>query len=423
LNPISIQVNGRRLSGLAEPRTHLGDFLRDELRLTGTHLGCEHGVCGACTVLLDGQPARSCITFAVACEGREVTTIEGYDDDHVMRLLRQAFTRHHALQCGFCTAGMLATGRDIVLRLPEAEEGRVRLELSGNLCRCTGYQGIVDAILDVLQQQRDNPDEQVRQLRQALRTPRRIMLSRVSMAAQGPMLGAPAPELPQSSGVPVSMEALRTPHQMVGHDTAAESARPTHDAELRAKAKAKGNTIEASFEVPHPIDQVWQFMGDLPAVASCLPGATIESQEGDKVKGRIAIKFGPMSASFAGAARLERDDATRCAVLRGAGQDSLSKSRAQGDIAYRLESLAAGSTRVHVDLAYALQGPLAQFSRSGLVKDFVRRMVADFGGQVTLRLGGQAAPPAGAPQSIAVAGMVWSVLWNQVRSWFGRPRR
>jgi aerobic carbon-monoxide dehydrogenase small subunit len=425
LNPISIQVNGRRVSAQAEPRTHLGDFLRDELRLTGTHLGCEHGVCGACTVLVDGQPTRSCITFAVACEGREVTTIEGYDEDRVMQLMRQAFTKHHALQCGFCTPGMLATARDIVLRLPDADEHRVRLELSGNLCRCTGYQGIVNAVLDVLQQQRDAPDEQVRALRQAQRTPRTITVTRVAMPAQGPMLGVAGPQSPQSSGVPVAMEVLRTPHQMVGQKTAAESTAPTPtpaaDADLRAKAKAKGNTIEASFDVPYPIAQVWEFMGDLPAVASCLPGATIESQEGDKVKGRIAIKFGPMAAAFAGAARLERDDAARRAVLRGAGQDSLSQSRAQGDIAYRLESLAAASTRVHVDMAYALQGPLAQFSRSGLVKDFVRRMVADFGQQVSLRLGGHTEPVGAAPRSIPMAGMLWSVLWNRVRSWFGRP--
>jgi carbon-monoxide dehydrogenase small subunit len=418
-----MQVNGRNVSALAEPRTHLGDFLRDELRLTGTHLGCEHGVCGACTVLLDGQPARSCITFAVACEGREVTTIEGYDDDRVMQLLRQAFTRHHALQCGFCTPGMLATARDIVLRLPDAGEGRVRLELSGNLCRCTGYQGIVNAILDVLQQQREQPDEQVQQRRHALGTPRRIMLSRVAMPAQGPMLGASAPQLPQSSGIPVSMEALRTPNQMVGQARAAESEPPARDADFRAKADAKGNTIESSFDVPYPIDQVWHFMGDLEAVASCLPGASIDSQEGDKVKGRIAIKFGPISAAFVGSARLERDDAARRAVLRGAGQDSLSQSRAQGDIAYRLESLAAGGTRVHVDMAYALKGPLAQFSRSGLVKDFVRRMVADFGSQVTLRLGGHAAPAAGAPRSMATAGMVWSLLRDRVRNWLGRSRK
>jgi carbon-monoxide dehydrogenase small subunit len=428
LNPISIQVNGRHVSAEAEPRTHLGDFLRDELRLTGTHLGCEHGVCGACTVLLDGQPARSCITFAVACEGREVTTIEGYDDDRLMQLLRQAFTRHHALQCGFCTPGMLATARDIVLRLPDADEPRVRLELSGNLCRCTGYQGIVNAVLDVLQQQRDQPDAQVQALRQALRSPRTITLQPVAMPAQGPLAGAPAPRHAQSSGVPVAMDAIRTPHQMAGQPAAAAPATAaaapaagTTDPELRAKAKAKGNTIEASFDVPHPLDEVWRFMGDLPAVASCLPGTTIESQEGDKVKGRIAIKFGPMSAAFAGAARLERDDAAKRAVLRGAGQDTLSQSRAQGDIAYRLEDLAAGGTRVHVDMAYALQGPLAQFSRSGLVKDFVRRMVADFGRQVGARLGGAAAPTGDAPAPISVAGMFWSVLWNRVRGWFGRP--
>jgi carbon-monoxide dehydrogenase small subunit len=417
-----MQVNGRNVSGQAEPRTHLGDFLRDELRLTGTHLGCEHGVCGACTVLLDGQPARSCITFAVACEGREVTTIEGYDDDRVMQSLRQAFTRHHALQCGFCTPGMLATARDIVLRLPDAGEGRVRLELSGNLCRCTGYQGIVDAILDVLQQQREQPDEQVQHRRQALSTPRRIMLSRVAMPAQGPMLGATTPQLPQSSGIPVSMEALRTPNQMAGQARAAESEPPAKEADLRARADAKANTIESSFDVPYPIDQVWHFMGDLQAVASCLPGASIESQEGEKVKGRIAIRFGPIAAAFVGAARLERDDAARRAVLRGAGQDSLSQSRAQGDVAYRLESLAAGGTRVHVDMVYALKGPLAQFSRSGLVKDFVRRMVADFGSEVTLRLGGQAAPAAGEPRSMATGRMVWSMLRDRVRSWFGGSR-
>lgn len=402
MDPISIQVNGRGYSRHAEPRMHLGDFLRDELRLTGTHLGCEHGVCGACTVLVNGQPTRSCITFAVACEGQEITTIEGYDDDAVMQRLRPAFTRHHALQCGFCTPGMLTTARDIVLRLPHADEARVRLELSGNLCRCTGYQGIVDAILDVLQQQRDTPDAQVENLRQTLSLPRTIALGPVTTPsrAQPP---ARSPAKPPTAD-PV---------------TAAEMAEV--DPVAMAKAKAKGNAIEVHFDVPYPADQVWEFMGDLPAVASCLPGATIDSHEGERVKGTIAIKFGPMSAAFAGAARLERDDAARCAVLRGAGQDSLSKSRTQGDITYRLEALTAGNTRVHVDMIYALQGPLAQFSRSGLVKDFVRRMVADFGKQITRRLGGQTVASNEPQPTVSVAGMMWSVLWNRIRSWFGKP--
>jgi aerobic carbon-monoxide dehydrogenase small subunit len=412
LDPISIQVNGRSFSRRTEPRVHLGDFLRDELHLTGTHLGCEHGVCGACTVLVDGQPTRSCITFAVACEGREVTTIEGYENDAVMQRLRQAFTRHHALQCGFCTPGMLTTARDIVLRLPEADEACVRLELSGNLCRCTGYQGIVDAILDVLQQQRISPDAQFEQLRQRLSAPRSVTMKRVAAPAQaGPASPSPASTSTSSTVKPAASEP----------SAAADMAEV--DPVAMAKAKAKGNAIEVHFDVPYPLDRVWEFMGDLPAVASCLPGATIDSHEGERVKGAIAIKFGPMSAAFAGAARLERDDAAKRAVLRGAGQDSLSKSRTQGDISYRLEALSTDNTRVHVDMIYALQGPLAQFSRSGLVKDFVRRMVADFGKQITRTLGGQAVS-AGEPQpTVSMAAMMWSVLWNRIRGWLGRPPR
>ena len=116
--PIALTVNGRALRALVEPRTHLADFLREHCRLTGTHLGCEHGVCGACTVLIAGAPARSCLTYAVACEGLSIETIEGFDDDPIMADLREAFSREHGLQCGFCTPGMLISARDIVRRLP-----------------------------------------------------------------------------------------------------------------------------------------------------------------------------------------------------------------------------------------------------------------------------------------------------------------
>jgi carbon-monoxide dehydrogenase small subunit len=122
--------------------------------ITGTHLGCEHGVCGACTVTIDGAPARSCIMLAVACDGATIRTVERFDDDPVMTRLRAAFTAEHALQCGFCTPGMLATARDVVTRLPDADEARIRRELSGNLCRCTGYVGIVKAIARVLRERR-----------------------------------------------------------------------------------------------------------------------------------------------------------------------------------------------------------------------------------------------------------------------------
>ena len=147
---VSLTVNGRPVTAEVEPRTSLADHLRESEGLTGTNLGCEHGVCGACTIEIDGVPARSCITLAVACEGSSVRTIEGFGDDPVMEQLRAAFTAEHALQCGYCTPGMLVTARDIVTRLPEADEARIRLELSGNICRCTGYVGIVNAIRTVL---------------------------------------------------------------------------------------------------------------------------------------------------------------------------------------------------------------------------------------------------------------------------------
>jgi len=154
MKPIALTVNGKSVEASVQPRTHLADFLREHLRLTGTNLGCEHGVCGACTLMIDGAPARSCITFAVACEGADVRTIEGLDEDPLMDALREAFSAEHALQCGYCTPGMLMSARDIVTRLPAADEARVREELAGNLCRCTGYVGIVRAILSVLEQYR-----------------------------------------------------------------------------------------------------------------------------------------------------------------------------------------------------------------------------------------------------------------------------
>ena len=426
MSAVTLYVNGSRLSAQVEPRTHLGDFLRDTVRLTGTHLGCEHGVCGACTVLMDGQPVRSCITFAVACEGRSITTVEGYDGDAVMGRLRAAFTRHHALQCGFCTPGMLATARDIVLRLPEADEPRIRLELSGNLCRCTGYMGIVAAIRDVLDQLQREPDPAITALREATRAGRpTVPAMPAAPAADGsarPMPVFPIAAVPGTAVAAARTGAPATTPRTASAPAAAKPPAPdTGDAPMAPVRK--GTQIDAAFELPFPADAVWAFMGDLPAVAGCLPGATIESQDGDKLKGRIAIKFGPMSAAFAGAARLERDDAQRRAVLRGAGQDSLSQSRAQGDIAYRIEALSPQQTRVHVDMLYSLQGPLAQFSRSGLVKDFVRRMVADFGQQVALRLGGAPADSVAASATpISPVAIVWSLLLERLRGLFGRRR-
>ena len=148
MTAIGLTVNARAVKASVEPRTHLADLLRDNLNLAGTHLGCEHGVCGACTVLVDGEPARACLMLAVACDERTVRTIEGFASDPVMEALRRSFHQCHGLQCGFCTPAMLITARDLIRRGRAGSEREIRDGLAGNICRCTGYTNIVAAIAD-----------------------------------------------------------------------------------------------------------------------------------------------------------------------------------------------------------------------------------------------------------------------------------
>jgi len=146
---ISLTVNGQHYEQEVESRLTLADLLRQELRLTGTHVGCEHGVCGACTVLIDGRTARSCLTFAVQADGCDITTVEGLTPaEGGLNVLQQAFQEQHGLQCGFCTPGMLMTLTELLRDNPDPTESEVRDVLTGNLCRCTGYAGIVNAALD-----------------------------------------------------------------------------------------------------------------------------------------------------------------------------------------------------------------------------------------------------------------------------------
>ena len=146
----TLTVNGTVVTRRIPARQHLIDFLREELGLTGSHLGCEHGVCGACTVRVDGAIVRGCLMLAVQADGRRVDTIEGLSDSGELAELQEAFHRRNALQCGFCTPGMLVAAQDLVVSQPDASRERIREHLSGNYCRCTGYQAIVDAIEDVL---------------------------------------------------------------------------------------------------------------------------------------------------------------------------------------------------------------------------------------------------------------------------------
>ena len=151
IRTIRVTVNGEAREGTIESRVTLADFLRQELRLTGTHLGCEHGVCGACTVLVDGEAVRSCLILAVQAEGSKVVTVEGLSEDADLTPLQKSFRKHHALQCGFCTPGFITTAHALLTEEPDCDADRVREVLSGNICRCTGYIGIVDAVLDARQ--------------------------------------------------------------------------------------------------------------------------------------------------------------------------------------------------------------------------------------------------------------------------------
>ncbi len=376
MNPIRIEVNGEAVQAQVEPRTHLGDFLREHLRLTGTHLACEHGVCGACTVLIDGQPARSCITYAVQCDGSQVRTVEGFEDDALMNELRTAFSREHALQCGFCTPGMLIAARDLVLRAPGADERRIREEMSGNLCRCTGYLGIVRAIASVI----------------------------ASRGAQADARPSKAPE--RAAFVSFS-------------PAAAEATAEAGVSAVTAAPVRGGTRIEHEISVSHPVQKVWAAFADMPAVAACLPGAEIGEHSASSVKGRIHVKFGPMRASFAGGAALERDDAALRGVIRGAGQDSLSSSRARGDITYQLLDAGGGRTRILLGIDYSLQGPLAQFSRGGLVKEFVGRMAADFGANLDRHLAAGGKPAAQPAARLDAGNVLWRWLWGRVKALFG----
>ncbi len=151
---VELTVNGRKLKKTTEARRTLADFLREDLNLTGTHLGCEHGACGACTVLMDGAPVRSCLTLAAQAHGAAIVTVEGLADGDTLHPLQAAFKRHHALQCGFCTPGFLTAAAALLEENPDPSEAQVRDWLSGNICRCTGYQFIVDAVLSAAAEMR-----------------------------------------------------------------------------------------------------------------------------------------------------------------------------------------------------------------------------------------------------------------------------
>ncbi len=377
LKTIELVVNGARVRASVEPRTSLADCLRESLHLTGTHVACEQGVCGACTVVVDGKPVRSCITWAVSCDKADVRTIEGFDADPTMQRLREAFSREHALQCGFCTPGMLVTARDIVLRLPGCDESRVRHELGGNLCRCTGYTGIVRAV-------------------SAVASP--------SGAVEPAGNLAPPP---------------LTRFEPAG-DAGGSRARVTAGL---ADAVEPGALISEAIVVRGCDPQrLWALLGDVGAAASCLPGARVDRYDGRTIAGAVRVAFGPVKAEFAGDGTVTRDEGARRATIRGGAADARSRTSAKATITYRVEAEPgqADAARLVIGMDYDVQGPLAQFSRSDLVRSLVAQLVRDFGRNLEALAAGKSAPPSTGFSAFA---LVWRWLAGRLRTLIGVGER
>lgn len=419
---IRLTVNGAAVSAYVEPRLQLADFLREHLSLTGTHLGCEHGVCGACTVEIDGAPARSCIAYAVACDGADVRTIEGYDGDAVMAELREAFSAEHALQCGYCTPGMLVTARDIVLRLPQADEARIRKELAGNLCRCTGYVGIVRAIRSVIAKQPGASLERVapRPLRLPASPVAAAVRSEVGAGTQQRVHTNDLPSLhagkPRGSGA-VAQEKADGGFPMTQGAASGSAASDT------AKAKA---TLHQSFIVDHPREKVWDFFGRLGEVTTCLPGASVlGTPTDDHIELKLRVKLGPIAPEFAGAADVVREPSDYSGTIRGSARDARLGSTTRGEIRYVLADEKGGAaTRVDIDVFYTLTGALAQFSRSGIVQDIARRMSAAFAQNLEARLNqrdGEARTGRSVESrtnTLDAGSLFLSALWNRIKAFF-----
>ena len=361
---VSMTVNGDVVEADIEPRTHLGDFLREHRFLTGTHLGCEHGICGACTVQIDGASSRSCIALAVACDGADVRTVEGFDDDPLMRKLREAFTREHALQCGYCTPGMLISAHDLVRRLPEADEDIIRREMEGNLCRCTGYVGIVRAVASVV---------------------------------GDPLAVA---EVPRADSTVVEIQA---------HEPATV---------LRVDLPADASRLLQSFRISQPVGDVWNLFRDIEAVATCMPGAEVTdvSAEG-QVTGRINVGLGPIRAGFGGRADVRFDDTTKSGIVIGSGNDGATGSGALGEVTFALAD-EGGATRVDLEIAYSLSGALAQFGRGDLAAGVAQGLINQFAANLELRLAGETI--VSDATSLDAGSLVWQSFKGWVRKLFWR---
>lgn len=348
---VRFTVNGTPVAIEVDPRMTLADALRQRLDLKGTHLGCEHGVCGACTVLYDGVAARSCLLFAVQAEGSEVVTVEGFGTPDRLHPLQEALSAHHGLQCGFCTPGFLISAYELLRDHPDqADSGELARALSGVLCRCTGYRGILEAVRTIARQHPDGPPP------------------------------------PGNLGRPISF--VGTPGALPTPQAGEPEESPPISLDIPTQAPTTVVEVEAS--VPVPAEELWSFLEDPSRVAGCVPGAELgERLESDVYSGRMALRVGPMTFRFVGRVRIvERDRESRLLRLVAAGMDPRGPA-ARADLRVRLSRSGAEATRVGAEIRLFLSGRSAQFGRS-IVRDVTQRLFEDFVGCLgATAMGGQ----------------------------------
>jgi carbon-monoxide dehydrogenase small subunit len=369
---VTMTVNGRAVTLAVAPRTTLSDVLRDRLGLTGTHVGCEHGVCGMCTVLLDGEAVRACLLFAVQCDGVALTTVEGLGSASDQHPLQEAFAHHHALQCGFCTPGMLMSSYDL-LAGGTYDEHRLPEDMSGVLCRCTGYRGVLAAVADVA---RAHPD--------GVPPPRAAvppaLVGRSGSASVGATLASDARKSPISAPETIAIPS--------GPPTA---------------------TVEVRSELTSPVDDVWAVLADFGRLAACLPGAEMTADLGDdRYRGRATVGLGPVSLRFEGLAHVVDHDASARRMRVLAQGTDRGGSSTQAVIRLAAEPADGGGTVLWADADVHLSGRVAQFGRA-LAGDVSRRLFEQFATAVdeAARTGEAPAPGSGpGPVRLALGALV-----------------
>ncbi|HET8682570.1 MAG TPA: 2Fe-2S iron-sulfur cluster-binding protein [Micromonosporaceae bacterium] len=384
-------VNGTPVRLDLPARVTLSDALRDHLGLTGTHVGCEHGVCGMCTVLVDGQAARACLLFAVQLDGADVVTVEGLGRPDDLHPLQEAFSRHHALQCGFCTPGFLMSAYDLLTTDPGVRPDELPTEMSGVICRCTGYRNILAAVGEV-----------GREWGRRMPAP--------GNCGSGPLVERATGRLSRGGG-----------QAGAGYAGAGYAGgRPVGDAGVAPPVGEPTVTVRVAHEIEAATAQVWRVLDDIYLLARCLPGAELTEELGaGRYAGRARVSVGPITLAFTGVAQVvEHDRAAGRLRILAQGRDT-GGAPTQAAIELRTEP-AGGGTVLRADAAVHLTGRTAQFGRA-LAGDASRLLFAQFAAAVArAATSGQApATRAGPP---GVTRMLLAMLLDRLRRLVGHRR-